>query len=169
MVLRREVVALQTDAAKTNSPRRFVTASGSKTPGLNLDRSSVLNIWDVTMGPATGCSCGSSTIPCSKTVGLELAGIKRLEHDCGPRHRPPSRRGPRHPPPSRRADGTDQDTHPRRGVLAEGPTDRDHTLRCDRGIHLRDFTALRLRHPQSSPRAAGRHNLLGAARNIFDK
>jgi hypothetical protein len=25
---------------------------------------------------------------------------------------------------------TDQDTHLRRGVLPEGPTDRDHTLRC---------------------------------------
>jgi Bacterial regulatory helix-turn-helix protein, lysR family len=42
----------------------------------------------------------------------------------------------------------DQDTHLRRGVLTEGPTDRDHTLRCDRDVHLRDFTALRLRHPQ---------------------
>ena len=44
---------------------------------------------------------------------------------------------------------TDQDTHLRRGVLTEGPTDRDHTLRCARDTHLRGFTALRLRHPQS--------------------
>jgi hypothetical protein len=27
-----------------------------------------------------------------------------------------------------------QDTYLRRGVLTEGPTDRDHTLRCDRDM-----------------------------------
>ena len=57
--------------------------------------------------------------------------------DHGPRLLPPRRgAGPRHPLPSRRAAG--------------GPTDRDHTLRCaPKDTHLRGFTALRLRHPQS--------------------
>jgi CubicO group peptidase (beta-lactamase class C family) len=43
----------------------------------------------------------------------------------------------------------DQDTHLRRGVLPERPTNRDHTLRCDRDIRLRDFIALRTKTPTS--------------------